>query len=111
MYSRSYDGSTVVKRVIISLLLLVTVFLMSGLFTPETNYSVKPALPGVYAAASSGMANPQPLAGKSLSPEDYDSDPSGYPTLALVILAALATSLAMAIFIYGSHFIATWVAG
>jgi hypothetical protein len=112
MYSRSgYDRSTVVKRVIISLLLLAAVFLMSGLFTPETNYSVKPALPDGYTSSPDGAENSQPLAGNFLHPGDYDPDTSGYPNLALVLLAALSSSLAMAIFIYGSHFIATWVAG
>lgn len=99
------------KRAIISLLLLALVFLMSGLFTPETIYPAKSAPPDSYASPLNGATNPQPFAGDFLHPEDNDWDISGYPTPALILLAALASSLTMAIFIYGSHFIATWVTG
>jgi hypothetical protein len=112
MYSRLwYDWSTVVKRVVISLLLLTAVFLMSGLFTPETSYLAKPVTLNSYASALDGGKIPHSFTDNFLPPVDYNSDMSDYPTLALILLAALASSLTMATLIYGSYFIATWIAG
>jgi hypothetical protein len=63
-----------------------------------------------YSSPQNQISNQQPLSGL-LNAAECACDASAYPTVALVLLAAMASSLAMATFIYGSHFIATLVAG
>jgi hypothetical protein len=102
-----------VKRISVSILLLITALLISKPFAAELNNFSKPAKAAP--PYSYGQTNTFEQKGTRLAPFSTVSCPcdtsSPQPTITLVLIAAVAASLAMASFIYGSHFIATWVAG
>lgn len=96
------------KRVVISILLLMAALFISKPFVAE------PSRLSVITGEQSSIVNQF-----NLNPSDTRpiltagcpcDTPYTNPTIRLVIAAAVAASLAMASFIYGSHFIAGWVA-
>jgi hypothetical protein len=86
----------IVTRIIFSIALLGLVFVMSGFFAGE---------PSSYAGSDSILAIQQQTSAISVSSSECLCDiPSNSPTVTLLLIAALAASLIMGTFIYGSHF-------
>ena len=101
------------KRILVSILLLITALLISKPSAAELNNFSKPVKAATH--YSYGQTNTFEQNGTrpaQLSAVNCPCDTSSpNPTITLVLIAAVAASLVMASFIYGSHFIATWVAG
>lgn len=102
-----------VKRVVVSILLLMVALFISKPFVAE------PSQPSVVTGEQYSNVNQQTYFFKP-NPSDTPpilaagcpcDTPYTNPTISLVIAAAAAACLAMASFIYGSHFIAGLVAG
>lgn len=91
------------KRIVLSIALLGLVFFMSGFFVGEPAKLV--GQPGQITVSQ--QLNYTPANGTECLCDLGASN----PTLSLLALAAVAASAVMAAFIYGSHFIATLVAG
>ncbi len=91
------------KRVALSIALLVLVFFMSGFFVGE---------PGSFVRRPGQTISSQSLNYTLVGSTECLCDiGASSPTLGLLVLAAVAASVVMAVFIYGSHFIATLVTG
>ncbi len=111
--SKNRRKGCAVKRIAASILLLLVAFFISKPFAAESSNLALPA------KAVIGYTHNQtdPIESKQSSPSQLSAlgclcDSSfTNPTITLLLIAAVAASLAMAAFIYGSHFIATWVAG
>ncbi|GIK38479.1 MAG: hypothetical protein BroJett011_23120 [Chloroflexota bacterium] len=101
------------KRILVSILLLITALLISKPFAAELSNFSKPAKAASHSSYSQTNAfEQQGIRSVPFSTAGCPCDTSSpKPTITLVLIAAIAASLAMASFIYGSHFIATWVAG
>jgi hypothetical protein len=102
-----------VKRILVSIFLLITALLLSKPFAAELNDFSKPAKPATdYSYSQTNTVEQNGTQPSQLSAVGCPCDTSPpNPTITLVLIAAVVASLAMASFIYGSHFIATWVAG
>jgi hypothetical protein len=97
-----------VKRILVSILLLITALLISKPFAAELNTFSKPATDNSDSQTNSFEQNgtsPIQLAAVGCP---CDTSPPN-PTFTLVLTAAVTASLVMASFIYGSHFIVSWV--
>ncbi|MBE7555314.1 MAG: hypothetical protein HS126_30050 [Anaerolineales bacterium] len=101
------------KRILVSILLLITALLISKPFAGELNNFPKPAKAAShYSYVQINAFEQEGIRSAPFSTAGCPCDTSSpKPTITLVLIAAVAASLAMASFIYGSHFIATWVAG
>ena len=101
------------KRVAASILLLAAALFMSKLFPAELNNLTGQAkLISHYASSQNYVVKSEPFNDNSFSSAGCPCDtPPSNPTVTLVLIAAIAASLTMAMFIYGSQFIATLVAG
>lgn len=101
------------KRILVSILLLITALLISKPFAAELSNFSKPAKAATYHSYSqTNTLEQKGIRPAQLSAADCPCDTSPpNPTITLVLIAAAAASLVMASFIYGSYFIATWVAG
>ncbi len=96
-----YRGA--VKRITLSIALLVIVFFMSGFFVGE---------PANFVRRPDQVFTPQSLNYTLVSSTECLCDfGASSPTLGLLALAAVAASVVMAVFIYGSYFIAILVTG
>jgi hypothetical protein len=84
---------------------------MSQLFAADLSDPLGQTIISSYSLPQNQVTNQQPLPGNFFDPAECACDASSNPTVALVLLAAMASSVAMATFIYGSHFIATLVTG
>lgn len=91
------------KRIALSIVLLVLVFLMSGFFGGE---------PADFVRRPGQVITSQPLNYTLVNSTECLCDIGATsPTPGLLVLATVAVSAVMALFIYGSHFIATLVTG
>lgn len=101
------------KRVIVSILLLLIALLLSKSFSAELQNLTPQTQPlKVYALAPNDLSKQSRLGSQPLARSECLCDPSlDNPTFSLVLIAAVVASFSMAIFIYGSQFIAALVAG
>lgn len=101
------------KRVAASILLLAAALFISEVFAAELNdFTAHARLTGHYPGHQPDVVAPKLFNDYPLPSAGCPCEtPSTNPTVTLVLIAAIAASLAMAMFIYGSHFIATLVAG
>jgi hypothetical protein len=100
------------KRVAASILLLAAALLISKLFAAELNDFTGQARLISHTPSQNYVAELKQFNDNTLSSAGCPCDtPHNNPTVTLVLIAAIAASLAMAMFIYGSQFIATLVAG
>jgi len=102
-----------VKRILVSILLLITALLISKPFAAELSTFSKPAKAATgYSYNQTNTFEQNGTRPLQLAAVGCPCDtPSPNPTFTLVLIAAVTASLVMGSFIYGSHFIATWVAG
>ena len=101
------------KRILLSILLLVVALLMSKSFSAELqNFTPQTQPVRGYALAQNDLSKQNTLGAQVHFGPECLCDPSlDNPTFTLVLIAAVMASFTMAIFIYGSQFIATLVAG
>jgi hypothetical protein len=111
LLERPYNALTItgvfgvnVKRIVFSIVLLMLVFVMSGFFAGEANHLS-------YQQNQWLVEHNNPSLGLPGSAECLCDFGASNPPLELLMMAAFIASLVMGTFIYGSHFIATWVAG
>lgn len=101
------------KRILVSILLLAVALLMSRSFSMERqNLTSQTQTIGGYVVSETNPikqseSNLQPFS-SAACPCDIPPD---YPTVTLVLIAAVTASFTMATFIYGSQFIAMLMAG
>jgi hypothetical protein len=101
------------KRIVASILLLAAALFISKTFAAEVNdFTGQARAISVYTPSQNYIS-----ASKQASRIPFSSincpctTASGNSTITLTLIAAMAVSLTMATFIYGSRFIATWIVG
>jgi hypothetical protein len=99
-----------VKRILVSLFLLATALIIPKPFTTELeHFSMPIEVTGNYLESPNPITEQKQSASLPSTGCPCDT-PTANPTITLVLIAAIAAWLAMASFIYGSHFIAALVA-
>ena len=101
-----------VKRITVSIFLLIVALLISKPFTPErTNFSPQAGEVRGYTESQNYTIKPEQAGSQQVILMGCPCNtPAPNPTVTLVVIAAVAASLAMAFFIYGSYLIAALVA-
>lgn len=100
------------KRILVSILLLITAFLLSKSFAAELSNFSEPAQMATGSSDDQAVFQQKQTGSSQLSVAGCPCDaPPSNPTVTLVLIASVTASLAMGSFIYGSYFIANWVAG
>jgi hypothetical protein len=101
------------KRIVASILLLAAALFISKTFAAELNhFSGQARAIGAYDPSQNYVLEPGQTSRTPFSSRDCPcTTVSSNSTITLTLIAALAVSLTMATFIYGSRFIATWIVG
>jgi hypothetical protein len=100
-----------VKRIIVSVFLLIVALFISKPFAPEgVNSSVQAGEIRGYTERQNNLIEANQIGSQQLTLVGCPCDTSSpNPTITLIVIAAVAASSAMAFFIYGSHLIAALV--